>query len=226
MKEPTDKRSAIWVLIPLFGTLVFVILYGLATLFYPGGSQVDKNEKGFSWSQNYWCNLLNENAINGQPNAARPIALTAMIVLCVSLSLFWYIFPTLINLPKRTKHVIQISGILSMATSLFLFTAGHDMVINIASVLGLIAITGIFIGLRKMNWTDLFWFGIFNIALVVCNNVLYYGEGLRFYLPVVQKISFLSFLLWLCGINIRLFNHMNVKRRSASVNQVHPDTSL
>jgi hypothetical protein len=71
-------KQNIWVLSPLFGTLIYLLLYIVATFFYPGGSQVDKNSFGFSWAQNYWCNLLNENAINGQHNSARPIAIAAM----------------------------------------------------------------------------------------------------------------------------------------------------
>jgi len=83
------KAKSILILTPLFGTLLFTCLYFIATLFYPGGSQADKNSKGFSWTNNYWCNLLNENAMNGQHNAARPIAITAMLVLCTTLMIFW-----------------------------------------------------------------------------------------------------------------------------------------
>ncbi|MEJ7677696.1 MAG: hypothetical protein WKG06_07485 [Segetibacter sp.] len=103
MAKTTNKTQSIWVLTPLFGTLIFVCLYIIATLFYPGGSQVDKNAKGFSWTQNYWCNLLNENAINGQHNAARPIAMTAMFVLCLTFATFSYIFPRQIGLPKKAE---------------------------------------------------------------------------------------------------------------------------
>src|SRR3954449_6164304 len=71
------KRIYLWTLLPLFGIILFLLLYFIATLYYPGGAQFDKTTKGFSWTQNYWCNLLNENAINGLPNPARPIAITA-----------------------------------------------------------------------------------------------------------------------------------------------------
>jgi len=33
------KPQNIWVLTPIFGTLLFICLYFSATLFYPGGSQ-------------------------------------------------------------------------------------------------------------------------------------------------------------------------------------------
>lgn len=199
------KKQNVWMLSPLFGTLLFVGLYFVATLFYPGGSQVDIHSKGFSWINNYWCNLLNKNAINGQFNAARPIALAAMFVLCFTLANFWYIFPLQAELKKSIRLTIQISGALAMTTGMFLFTDQHDIIVNIASFCGLVAMVGTFIGLHKLKWTKLFWLGILNLALIALNNILYYGDGLKLYLPVVQKITFLIFLLWICLITINLY---------------------
>ena len=45
------KQKSIWVLTPIFGILIFVVLYIVAALLYPGGSQVDKNSIGFSWGK-------------------------------------------------------------------------------------------------------------------------------------------------------------------------------
>lgn len=190
---------------PVSGIVVFVCLYIVATFFYPGGSQLDKAAPGFSWMQNYWCNLLNENAINGQPNAARPVALTAMGVLCFSLAYFWYRFPQAVRLSKTNRLVMQLSGVLAMATGLAIFTNYHDSLINIATLFGLVAVTGALAALRNLNWMGLFWTGLFAIALVGLNNILYYGPRLRYYLPLVQKATFLYFLVWMCGINIRMF---------------------
>jgi len=194
------------VLTPIFGTIIFVILYVLATLFYPGGSQVDKNSIGFSWANNYWCNLLNEKAINGQHNPAKPFAMTGMFVLCVTLSFFWFLFPRHINIGKTTKLIIQVSGMLAMTNAFFLFTnINHDLVTNLASILGLVATVGTFIGLYKTKWYGLFIFGLLNIFLVGLNNYVYYNKGLIIYLPIIQKISFAAFLIWVCSIDINLY---------------------
>jgi hypothetical protein len=192
-------------LIPVFGTFIFIILYVTATCFYPGGSQVDKNAVGFSWANNYWCNLLNEIAINGKPNPARPFALAGMLVLCFTLAYFWYIFPTFVPLTRNTKYIIQFAGIGSMTIAFFLFTSLHDTISNIAGFLGVIALTGTFVGLWKIKWFVLFGFGMFNLLLVVLNNYVYHTEGLLAYLPVIQKISFAAFLTWICCIAICLF---------------------
>jgi hypothetical protein len=119
LRQQTYKAKNIWLLLPIFGTLIFVLLYFFATFFYPGGSQVDRNSIGFSWINNYWCNLLNETAINGQPNTAKPIALTGMFILCFTLPFFWFVFPTQINISKTLKLLIQVSGILAMTVAFF-----------------------------------------------------------------------------------------------------------
>ncbi len=191
------------VLIPILGVLLFVVLYVVATFLYPGGSQIDRNAVGFSWTNNYWCNLLNDNAINGQPNAAKPIALTGLFVLCLTLSIFWFIFPTQINISKNLQRTIQDSGILAMTVALFLFThLNHDLITNLASTFGAIATIGTFIGLYKNKLFGLFAFGLLNILLVSLNNLCYYNKALIVYLPVIQKISFATFLIWICCIVI------------------------
>jgi hypothetical protein len=194
-----------WVLTPLFGAFLFVFLYFVATLFYPGGSQADKKSIGFSRTDNYWCNLLNENAMNGEHNSAKPLALISMFILCLTLATFWYIFPQQIDFRKNNRLAIQISGIVSMAIGLLLFTDLHDGIINITGLCAAIAIVGTFVGLHKLRWTGLFWLGIFNFLLIAANNILYYGNGLKLYLPVVQNITFLFFLLWICLIDINLY---------------------
>jgi hypothetical protein len=193
-------------LIPIFGSTVFVLLYIIATFYYPGGSQVDQNSIGFSWVNNYWCNLLNEIAINGQPNAAKPIAITGMLVLCLTLAYFWWLFPRHIDMNKTWKQTIQYSGAIAMFIAFFLFTNfDHDLVTNLASFFGLIAMVGTFVGLYKIKWKKIFAFGLLNIILVCLNNYIYYHIGLIIYLPFIQKISFASFLIWVCCIDLELY---------------------
>jgi hypothetical protein len=205
-----SNKKSIWLLVPIAGVLLFVILYIIATLLYPGGSQVDENSVGFSWINNYWCNLLNENAINGQYNPAKSVAMAAMFILSLTLSLFWFQFPSHTNFGKFARRSIQISGILAMAIASLLFTnINHDLIINLASSFGLIATVGTFVGLYKNKWYSLFLFGILNILFVGLNNYVYYTKGLIIYLPVIQKISFVAFLIWVCCISISLYRVQN-----------------
>jgi hypothetical protein len=202
MTKPKNR----WLLAPIFGAIFFVVLYLIATLFYPGGSQVNVNSVGFSWVNNYWCNLLNEFAINGQVNPAKPIAITALVVICITLALFWFQFPKYVSFRKTTKLTIQLSGIVSMTIALFLFSGiNHDLITYLASGFGLIACVGVFAGLYKMKHYKLFIVGCLNIILVILNNYLYFNKELIVYLPVIQKISFATFLVWVCSINFFLY---------------------
>jgi hypothetical protein len=197
-------RRAAWFWIPLLGIPLFVLLYICASFYYPGGSQADAQSTGFSWMHNYWCNLLNSTAINGQTNPAQSIAMTAMVVLCISLAAFWFLFP-MISLQKTLPiRIIQFAGIAAMGTALLLNSSlDHDLITNLASLLGLVAVAGTLIGLRQLKWDRLFWFGTTNLLLVILNNFLYYNPDLIRFLPLVQKISFAAFLVWLFLISMK-----------------------
>lgn len=207
MRKKTIQTGNIWLLVPLLGTLVFLILYVIGSLVYPGGSQMDKHSEGFSWMNNYWCNLLGLYAINGEYNPARPIAITGMFVLCVTMSVFWYLFPKRIEYDKNNKLIIQLSGSLSMSVAMFVFTEMHDAIINTAGLLGIIAIVGSLIGLYKIKWYGLMIFGSLNLGLLLLNNYIYHIKIFIVYLPMIQKISFISYLIWICIIDIKFFNY-------------------
>lgn len=197
-------------MLPLAGIGLFFLLYLLAASLYPGGSQANRTARGFNWLHNYWCNLLNQKAINGQLNTARPVAIAGMLVLCFSMAVFWWLFAQ-INFKNTGRKVMQASGIVSAITGIFLFTSYHDWIINLSGILAIFAFAGTFIGLYKNGWMNMFWFGMVNIALIGFNNFIYYSTGLLYMLPVVQKITFGSFLLWIGIINFKLYQLVKAK---------------
>ena len=189
----------------MFGVLLFSMLYGLAAFFYPGGSPVDQHSVGFSWLHNYWCNLLDSVAINGASNGAKPIAALAMLVLCVTLSMFWWDFPTVTKSAAGITWTIRVSGLISMTVLLLLLTpVKHDLVTNLASAFGLTAVVGTLYCLRRLGWNQIFGFGLLNLALVLVNNYLYYNSSLIVFLPLVQKVTFVLFLSWIGCIGWKL----------------------
>jgi hypothetical protein len=201
-----EKQKNTMQLIPVFGAALFALLYFIATLYYPGGSQANQFSIGFSWMNNYWCNLLNYVAINGKPNTAKPIAMVALFVLCVSLMFFWLNISREIYFSKTLKLLVKYCGITSMIIAFLLFTnINHDLLINGSSALGCIALIGSFIALYKLKFIAAFRLGLLNMICIVANNILYYNESLIIYLPLVQKISFLLFLLWISFVSIQLY---------------------
>ena len=198
-------KNKIWLLIPIFGAICFVVLYIVSTFLYPGGSQVNTKSEGFSWANNYWCNLLYKNAVNGKKNPARPFALTGMIILSSTISFFWFLFPVQIKTTKYRRIIIQVSGSLSMIFAVFLYTDIHDEMINTAGFFGAIAFIGTFIGLYQIKWYGLFILGIINLILLLLNSFIYHIENLIVYLLIIQKISFATFLIWICCIDLIFF---------------------
>ncbi len=84
-----------------------------------------------------------------------------------------------------------------MVIAFLLFTnLNHKFVINLALVCGLIAVAGALVALYKERWLGPFAFGLLNLLLVALNNFVYHTDGFIIYLAVVQKITFVSFLLW------------------------------
>ena len=205
MTTVLHRSKSIWVLTPFIGSLLFIILYIIAALLYPGGSGTDKTAIGYSWTNNYWCNLLSEKAINGQINTARPVAVIAMFILGLSLSSFWILFPAFTQLKRNHKLLIQLAGTVCMLTSFLLLTRiDHDLAINTSSAFGLIAMIGTLVALYQLKWKWLFAIGFFDLLLVALNNYLYHSDEMM-YLPIVQKFSFLSFLVWFSFISINLY---------------------
>lgn len=192
-------------LMPVLGVVLFGVLYVAATRYYPGGSQEHTNSSGFSWVHNYWCNLLNEKAINGQLNGGMPIARTGMAILGWSLSLFWLLFSGYAGLTKTFGRVVWLSGSFSMLLGFFIFTSAHDWLVNAAGLLGAIAVVGTFVGLRKLRWQTWIYWGYGILILVVVNNVCYHSAALIYYLPVVQKVTFVYVLFWICAISWKMF---------------------
>ena len=191
--------------IVIVGILSFMFLYVIATWYYPGGSQENLHSVGFSWRHNYWCNLLDTMAMNGQLNNAKPIATIALVLLSFSLGLFWYVFPLSVSLSTVKRKIIQLSGVLSMIVALFLLSGfSHDGIINVASFFGIIAMLGTLYGLKNLQQKIFLVWGGLNLLGVAVNAMVYYEKSALFLLPVIQKISFVLFLFWIVGICIQM----------------------
>lgn len=191
-------------LLPTLGILTFIGLYVYAATLYPGGSQADINSVGFDWRNNYWCNLMSEDAMNGLENPASPVALFGMVILCSSMTLFFFQFANYFVKNKIWKMTIKIAGALAMLSAVFIFTKYHDIMTTILSICGVVGIIGIIIALHKNNLMFFKVSGIICMTLVGANNLFYYNENLIKYLPVLQKVGFILILAWTVGLNLKM----------------------
>jgi hypothetical protein len=181
------------------GIFASLVLFIIAAIQYPGGSQKDKNAVGYDWKNNYLCNLFNENAINGQISSSRPWAIVGMFLLCLSIAVFFIRFSKRIPSIKSSR-IIKYSGASAMLFAFLVFTPYHDLMTTIASALALITLSYVLFYIMK---STLFYFKLLSIACLLvlyANNYIYYSHNFLYALPVMQKISFLCIVVWMIGL--------------------------
>jgi hypothetical protein len=198
------NNNGIFQHIPISGIAIFVGLYLYATTLYPGGSQADLNSVGFDWIHNYLCNLMNEKGMNGQPNPGRPYAILAMMVLCISLMVFFIQFANTFSTSIFWKRLIIVSGVISMTTASLIFTQYHDQMTIVSSILGLVVVIGILLEVFKSDWMMYKTSGAVCILLLGVNNYIYYTGQYIENLPSLQKFTFIVVLIWIIGLNYEL----------------------
>lgn len=199
-----SRRPTLLLLMPGAGIILFILLYTIATFLYPGGSKVEQSATGFNWLHNYWCELTDVYSINGQPNSARPLALMAMVILCISLSIFWYFLPMLFPAHPVYK-IIRYSGIMSMGIGVFMFTGYHDLVIDIGGLLAAIALTATFVGLYQSKMYSFFTYGLACLLLMLFNYIIHKTGIFLSCLAVFQKITFVIVAIWIVLVNAQLY---------------------
>lgn len=195
--------------LPTIGIFIFIALYIYASKLYPGGSQADISSTGFDWRNNYWCNLMSENGLNGIHNKARPIAITGIIILCSSMIIFFFQFAEYFEKNRGWNITIKYSGTIGMLSAVFIFTKYHDIMTSILSICGTVVIIGIIRALHKNKLTLFKVVGVFCMIIVGMNNFFYYNESLINYSPLMQKVAFILILSWTVGLNI-IMNRNNV----------------
>jgi hypothetical protein len=191
-------------LIPIAGIILFILFFIIAAFIYPGGNYLDKTTTGFSMLHNYWCDLLNPLTHNDKPNPSTPYAITATIILCSSLIVFWYYAPMAFDTTRFNKLTIQVAGTIGMLTGMLIFTRFHSEAITFAGLFGGIAFIATFMGLYKTRWYKLFWMGIVCLLLGIITFTIYKTRFAIIILPMIQKVTLGLCLTWIIAIDIKM----------------------
>lgn len=199
------------VLFPLMGMGLFVVLYIIAALNYPGGSWAFTDQNGFSFWNNYLCDLLDDYAVNGTLNDARFFARAALGLLCASLLLLWYHLPKLFKNKSTNLIIMRLSGFLALIVTLFIASGTHDIIIRIAGLFGVVAFVTLFIELHKIRFNNLLIFGLFCLMIFFINYYIYETGSYIEMLPVIQKITFISFIVWFVLLDVSLYRSLKRK---------------
>ena len=133
----------------------------------------------------------------------------ALAILCFSLILLWYHLPKLFDRKNKAQTIMSITGILSLIITLFLASGIHDIIIRIAGVFGVAALLISFIELYKADYYKLLIFGIICLLLFLTNYYIYETEILIDKLPLIQKVTFLSFCNWFVLLSICIYRKLS-----------------
>lgn len=177
----------------LLCVIIAVLFLVIATLLYPGGSILDKNSEGFDWSKNFFSNLFLAKALNGTDNPSRIWAIIGMVFNSIGYGIFYIHTARKID-HSHTVFVLRAVGISNMIFTFLIATPLHDIMVTVSStltMLGLFYIT-VFIFRTKLHGLKLFCV----VSLLIFYFTLYlYGAGDWGLLAVMQKISFICFML-------------------------------
>ena len=207
-KVKTKISRRFLLLIPTFGMGLFLLFYIIAAIKYPGGSWKLPGNTGFSFWNNYLCDLLDNKAINGELNTARYFARISLGILCGSLMLLWNRLPSFFNRQSSNKNIMWISGNLALGVTFFLTSGIHDITIRIAGFFGVIAFITCFIELYKTEKKELFSFGVICLIVFLVNYFIYETQLFISSLPIIQKITFILFLSWFYFLNKALYKKL------------------
>ena len=184
--------------IVLLAILISTLLLIIASLLYPGGSLYDKQAPGFDWTKNFFSNLFEATAINGQPNPGRIWAVIGMAFHSIGYGLFFR--NTARKMPMRhASIVLNTVGIANMVFSFLIATPLHDIMIVVSSTLTLLGIFYITVFTLKTK------LHILKAACILCMLIFYftlylYGAGDWGLLAVMQKVSLVVSLALVLGI--------------------------
>ncbi len=183
--------------LPLLGFLMYLILFIVASLVYDGGTRFDFSRTTFDWFHNYWCDLMAEQNFRNEPNASRPVAIIAWIILCGSCLLYMYRIIPILELRKYLEKIVKLSSMLAFIIGSLAFTKHHDIIVAVSFPFGFVLVIGLVIGLLKSNLDFYKWTFILPVVLLGASFFMFFTDLGLHWLGFIQKLALLSTFIWL-----------------------------
>jgi hypothetical protein len=197
--------------IPRAGIALFVVAYFVAASRYPGGSHLDPQQAGYGHLSNFWCDLLDATAYNGQANPGRPVAVVATWLLPLSLMPLWFGLRHLWPAGARARWIVPAFGTLAMLATVGVTTPFHDQAIYAGALTAGIALGTLLWRLYRARFRALLLSGTLAVAAGACDYAAYIGGAPAELLPMLQKVAGAALLLWIW--------HLTTAIRDARVTQ-------
>lgn len=177
--------------LPFLGVLASLVLFVLSTARYPGG---------YDWANHTISRLFQPRTLDGAENPARPLAVLAVFMFCVSMAV---VFNGVSRRGKSRFHnkTIQVAGIGSMVYASLVVTPMHNVLVGVALLFFVTAMLATFHMLYLERHLGMLHAGIVCLAVTVSNAAMYYGDVLFGFLPIVQKVSLAMWAGWLLTLH-------------------------
>ncbi len=207
---PASRRGRLVAAISLVCLLVYVGALTASMITYAGGSWADRYAKEFDIVANYWCDLMEAEAVNGEPSRlSAAFANTAFTALALSLGLCWWAAASVMprsGLARWGTRIGAISAILVAAVMVVPYGThpwAHAATTLSAGGLGFLATIFIAIAtfrLQPRAWVQHSLAGALLVIAIV--HIFVYAKLLAegsegMVLPVIQKIATLILVMWM-----------------------------
>ena len=179
--------------LPVTGVLTGTALLGVATTWYPGG---------YRWSEHTISALFQPATPGGVVNPARPLAVLGVLTAMSGIALLFYLVSSQTTSVLH-KTTIQIGGIASAAFTTLTVTLLHDVMVALALVCFVVALSAVLHMLYRERVLGLFALGILFVAIELGTAVLYFAQIFLEFLPAGQKAALVLMGLWLFVVQHR-----------------------
>lgn len=189
--------------IPIVGVVVFIGFYLYSSVLYPGGTRFDHTTVGYDHIHNFWCDLLDISAFNGQINPARTSAQLATVILSLSLIPFCY---NLINIFEDKNLFLIFARWLSILAMIFgsFMLVWHDVAINLFVSLNILASIIFLYYLIRRRKLYIILSAMTPFILCIINFLMWRFDNQNDVMPLVQKLAIGSTLTWICFMSFKL----------------------
>lgn len=204
----------------LFGYLLCIIA---SARLYPGGTWDDRTTQGFSFWENFWCDLLSPVAIGGgEHRLGSYLARAAFVSFAFSMLTFWPLAERYVGPSPQTRLAIRLGRVcaislvgLSAVPSVSSET-GHAVLVVLSCLSGLAAMVSLSLGMdARKNLAERVLAGLVLVSSLV-PLLQYVRQGIEranyaSWLAGAQKIANGMLLLWM---GLLLFQMWRAKNRT------------
>jgi hypothetical protein len=203
--------------VPLTARALFAfgVLITSAALAYPGGTWRDRSSPGFSFWNNFWCDLLSTRALDGRSNLlGAGLSRAAFVCFALALFQFWPLVAVRAN-PARPSRAAQTLGRVGAASLLVVALVpaatsqlGHGVAVVSSTSAALLAVSVLLPGLVHRREHGAALLGVTTLAVSLWCLGLYvyqgcFGGAVGAQLAGLQKIATALLLAFMVHVLMR-----------------------